>query len=62
MTTKQEIDEWIVDIRAEAEHPDADMIVVRANNKTIVIFAEDVTGKSNNEIFQFITQRLKEGL
>lgn len=51
---------WLARIRAEAESPDALLVVVPGNAGSMAIFAEDVVGKSDEELLAYIAARRDE--
>lgn len=51
---------WLARIRAEAESPDALLVVVPGKAGSMAIFAEDVVGRSDEELLAYIAARRAE--
>lgn len=51
---------WLANIRAEAEAPGAFLVIVPKQVGTIAIFADEILGKSDDELLAFIAARSEE--
>lgn len=51
---------WLANVRAEAEAPGAFMVVIQSSKGRVVIFPDEVVGKSDDELLAFVRTRLAE--
>lgn len=51
---------WLANVRAEAAAPGALLVVVRDGSRSVVIFPDQVVGKSDDELLASIAERLDE--
>jgi len=49
---------WLANVRAEAVAPGAFMIVIQSTKDRVVIFPDEVVGKSDEELLAFVRGRL----
>jgi hypothetical protein len=49
---------WLANVRAEAAAPGALLVVVRDRSRSVAIFPEDIVGKPDDELAEFIVARL----
>jgi len=48
---------WLANVRAEAEVPGAFMIAIQSGKGRVVIFPDEVVGKSDEELLAFVRER-----
>jgi hypothetical protein len=51
---------WLANVRAEAAAPGALLVVVRDPSRSVAIFPQDIVGKSDAELAEFIFARLEQ--
>lgn len=49
---------WLANVRAEAEAPGAFMVTIQSSKGRVVIFPDEVVGKSDEELLAFVRERL----
>jgi hypothetical protein len=51
---------WVASIRAEAADPSTVLVIVSGKTGRVAIFPDEIVGKSDDELLDFIGKRLAE--
>jgi hypothetical protein len=51
---------WVANIRAEAADPSTVLVIVSGKTGRVAIFPDEIVGKSDDELLDFIAKRLAE--